>query len=932
MPQDYNKTLNLPKTDFPMRAGLPKSEPLTLKRWQDNKIYEKLMELNEGKPLYVLHDGPPYANGDIHLGHALNKSLKDFIVRYKNMTGYKSPYVPGWDTHGLPTELKARKKAGVGNSASISEVELRKICRDFAMQYIDGQREQFKRLGAIGEWDNPYITLKHEFEAKQIEIFSEMACKGYIYRGLKPVYWCSDCETALAEAEIEYAEDPCHSIYVKFKVTDDLGKLSAMGADLKNTYFVIWTTTTWTLPANVAICVGPRFNYSLIKCDGEYYVMAEELYVSAMEAAGKENYEVIGTIKGSELEYMKTAHPFIDRTSLVIVGNHVTLESGTGCVHTAPGHGIDDYEVCRNYPELPIVVPVDSKGKLTEEAGRFAGLSTEDANKPIAQYLEETGNLFALKKIIHQYPHCWRCKNPVLFRATKQWFCSVEDFKDDAVKAIKNIKWIPGWGEDRITSMVRERKDWCISRQRKWGVPIPIFFCKDCGEPVIDKDVMKAVSELFAKEGSDAWYSRDVKDIIPQGLVCSKCGCSEFEKEKDIMDVWFDSGVSHAAVCETRPYLKWPADLYLEGADQYRGWFQSSLLTAIATKGKAPYKTVVTHGWVIDMEGKKMSKSQGNGLSPSAIIDKYGADILRLWVASSDYHADVRISNDILKQLSEAYRKIRNTARYILGNINDFNPNKDAVPLDKLTPLDKWALSKLDALNDKVREGYDTFEFHQVYHSIHNFCVVDMSNFYFDVLKDRLYTESPNSESRRAAQTTIYIILDAMTRMIAPILAYTSDEIWQFMPHSDKENKENVIFNDMPEKTGVALDSGFIDMWDRIHETRDIVKKALEVEIKNKTLRSSLEAKIILKADGESYDFLKKAEKELAGAFIVSQVEIVNEHTDGIEVEVKHADGEKCERCWSFSNTVGNDADHPTLCARCAAVIKSGDFTDIINA
>ena len=932
MPQDYNKTLNLPKTDFPMRAGLPKSEPLTLKRWQDNKIYEKLMELNEGKPLYVLHDGPPYANGDIHLGHALNKSLKDFIVRYKNMTGYKSPYVPGWDTHGLPTELKARKKAGVGNSASISEVELRKICRDFAMQYIDGQREQFKRLGAIGEWDNPYITLKHEFEAKQIEIFSEMACKGYIYRGLKPVYWCSDCETALAEAEIEYAEDPCHSIYVKFKVTDDLGKLSAMGADLKNTYFVIWTTTTWTLPANVAICVGPRFNYSLIKCDGEYYVMAEELYVSAMEAAGKENYEVIGTIKGSELEYMKTAHPFIDRTSLVIVGNHVTLESGTGCVHTAPGHGIDDYEVCRNYPELPIVVPVDSKGKLTEEAGRFAGLSTEEANKPIAQYLEETGNLFALKKIIHQYPHCWRCKNPVLFRATKQWFCSVEDFKDDAVKAIKNIKWIPGWGEDRITSMVRERKDWCISRQRKWGVPIPIFFCKDCGEPVIDKDVMKAVSELFAKEGSDAWYSRDVKDIIPQGLVCSKCGCSEFEKEKDIMDVWFDSGVSHAAVCETRPYLKWPADLYLEGADQYRGWFQSSLLTAIATKGKAPYKTVVTHGWVIDMEGKKMSKSQGNGLSPSAIIDKYGADILRLWVASSDYHADVRISNDILKQLSEAYRKIRNTARYILGNINDFNPNKDAVPLDKLTPLDKWALSKLDALNDKVREGYDTFEFHQVYHSIHNFCVVDMSNFYFDVLKDRLYTESPNSESRRAAQTTIYIILDAMTRMIAPILAYTSDEIWQFMPHSDKENKENVIFNDMPEKTGVALDSGFIDMWDRIHETRDIVKKALEVEIKNKTLRSSLEAKIILKADGESYDFLKKAEKELAGAFIVSQVEIVNEHTDGIEVEVKHADGEKCERCWSFSNTVGNDADHPTLCARCAAVIKSGDFTDIINA
>ena len=504
MPQDYNSTLNLPKTDFPMRAGLPKSEPETLKRWQETNVYEKLMEHNEGKPLYVLHDGPPYANGDIHLGHALNKVLKDIIVRYKNMTGFKAPYVPGWDTHGLPTELKARKKAGVGNSTSISEVELRKICRDFALGYIDDQRDQFKRLGGIGEWDNPYITLNHEYEAKQIQIFSEMACKGYIYRGLKPVYWCPDCETALAEAEIEYAEDPCHSIYVKFRVTDDLGKLSAMGADIKNTYFVIWTTTTWTLPANVAICVGPRFNYSLIKCDGEYYVMAEELYVSAMEAAGKENYEVIGTIKGSELEYMKTAHPFLDRTSLVIVGNHVTLESGTGCVHTAPGHGVDDYEVCRNYPELPMVVPVDAHGRLTEEAGMFAGLLTEEANKPIAEYLEKTNALFALQKIIHQYPHCWRCKKPVLFRATKQWFCSVNAFKDEAVEAIKNIEWLPAWGEDRITSMVRERKDWCISRQRKWGVPIPIFFCKDCGEPI--RAFCKGRLGCMVRKGCKGYY------------------------------------------------------------------------------------------------------------------------------------------------------------------------------------------------------------------------------------------------------------------------------------------------------------------------------------------------------------------------------------------------------------------------------------------
>ncbi len=922
MPQDYNSTLNLPKTDFPMRAGLPKSEPETLKRWQENKIYEKLMKNNEGKPLYVLHDGPPYANGDIHLGHALNKVLKDMIVRYKNMTGFQAPYVPGWDTHGLPTELKARKKAGVGNSATISDVELRKICREFAETYIDSQREQFQRLGGIGEWDNPYITLTHDFEAKQIRIFADMACKGYIYRGLKPVYWCPDCETALAEAEIEYAEDPCHSIYVKFQVTDDLGKLAAMGADVKNTYFVIWTTTTWTLPANLAICVGPRFHYSVIKCDGEYYVMAEELYVSAMEAAGKENYEVIGTIKGSELEYMKTQHPFLDRTSLVIVGNHVTLESGTGCVHTAPGHGVDDYEVCRNYPEIPIVVPVDSHGRLTEEAGQFAGLLTEEANKPIAEHLEKTGNLFALKKIIHQYPHCWRCKKPVLFRATNQWFCSVDAFKDQAVEAIKGIEWLPAWGEDRITSMVRERKDWCISRQRKWGVPIPIFFCKDCGEPIIDKKAMLAVSELFAKEGSDAWYAKPANEIIPADMACPKCGCREFEKEKDIMDVWFDSGVSHAAVCEARPYLKWPADLYLEGADQYRGWFQSSLLTAIATKGQAPYKAVVTHGWVVDGKGEKMSKSMGNGLMPKVIFNQYGADILRLWVASSDYHDNVRISEDILKQLSEAYRKIRNTARYILGNISDFNPNTDKVSENELLPIDKWALSKLDELNVRVRDGYDKFDFHQVYQAIYGFCVVDMSNFYFDVLKDRLYTEKKDGTLRRAAQTTIYTILDAMTRMVAPILAYTSDEIWQYMPHEDSVNGENVLFNDMPALTGITLDDSFKAMWDKIHETRDVVKKAIEVEIKNKSIRQSIEAKVTLKASGKEFDFLKEAEKELANAFIVSGVAVRDEPTEELSVEVAHADGEKCERCWIYSDTVGQNPLHPTLCARCAKVLE----------
>ena len=921
MSQDYNLTLNLPKTDFPMRAGLPKSEPVTLQNWEDEKIYEKLMEVNEGKPLFVLHDGPPYANGNIHLGTALNKILKDFIVRYKNMAGFKAPFVPGWDTHGLPTELKARKKAGVGSSADISEIELRRICEEYVDGYLNDQRNQFKRLGAIGEWENPYITLTHDFEAEQIRIFAEMACKGYIYKGLKPVYWCPECKTALAEAEIEYAEDPCHSIYVKFNVTDDLGKLKAMGVDPAKAYFVIWTTTTWTLPGNVAICVGPAFDYAVIKCDDEYYVMAEELYKSAMEAAEKTDYEVVGTIKGAELEYMKTAHPFMDRESMVIVGDHVTLESGTGCVHTAPGHGVEDYDVCRNYPEIPIIVPVDENGVLTADAGQFAGLKTDDANKPIAQHLESTGNLFALKKIIHQYPHCWRCKQPVLFRATDQWFCSVDDFKDDAIKAIDEVEWIPGWGKERITSMVRERKDWCISRQRKWGVPIPIFYCEECGEPLIEKESMLAVADLFSKEGSNGWFAHSADEILPEGTKCKKCGHTSFTKEKDIMDVWFHSGSSHAAVLKNRSYLKWPADLYLEGADQYRGWFQSSLLTSVATMGTAPYKAVLTHGWVVDGKGRVMHKSLGNGIDPQEVIDQYGADVLRLWVASSDYHADIRISQDILKQLSEAYRKIRNTARYILGNISDFNPDTDMVELDKLMPIDTWALAKLNTLIDKVKDAYDKYEFHLVYHSIHNFCVVEMSNFYLDVLKDRLYTEKVDSLSRRAAQTAIYIILDAMTKMIAPILAFTSDEIWKYMPHSAKDMPEHVIFNEMPEKINVNIDEDFMSYWEKIHELRDDVKKSLEGYIKDKTIKSSLEAKVILSASGEKLEFIRKAENELAAAFIVSEVEVIEGNSE-LEIKIEKAEGEKCERCWSISKTVGSDSEHPTLCSRCCSNLK----------
>ena len=923
---DYNETLNLPQTEFPMRAGLPAREPEALKEWQDNDIYGELMKRNEGKPLYILHDGPPYANGIIHMGTALNKSLKDFVLRYKNMSGYKAPYVPGYDTHGLPTELKARKKAGVGSNAQVSALELRKICRDFALGFVEDQRRQFERLGILGDWEHPYLTLKNDYVAKQVEIFGRMAEKGYIYKGLKPVYWCPECQTALAEAEIEYAEDPCHSIYVKFKVTDDKGVLSKLGAEDGKTYFVIWTTTTWTLPANLAICVGPDYDYGVYKANGEYYVMAVELAASSFKAAKIEEYELCGTVKGSELEYIKCAHPFIDRTSLVIVGNHVTLESGTGCVHTAPGHGVDDFEVCRNYPEIGMGVPVDHKGVMTADAGEFAGLTTEQANKAIAIKLDETGYLFALEKIIHQYPHCWRCKSPILFRATEQWFCSISAFADKAIEEIKQVKWIPGWGEDRIAGMIKDRSDWCISRQRTWGVPIPIFYCKQCGKEAITPETIAKVAEVFRAEGADAWYAKPETELMPEGFKCS-CGCSEFKKETDIMDVWFDSGVSHAAVLGQREELATPADLYLEGADQYRGWFQSSLLTSVAAYGRAPYKTVVTHGWVVDGEGKKMSKSIGNTINPDDIVNQYGADILRLWVASSDYHADIRISKDILKQLSEIYRKIRNTARFILGCISDFDPDKDAVCDCKLHEMDKFALMRLNQVVAECRDAYENFEYHLIFHAIHNFCVLDMSNFYLDAAKDRLYVEGKDSETRRAAQTTIYKVLHVLTRLIAPILSFTSDEIWKFMPHKEGDDVRNVVLNDFP-TVEQEVDTGLIERWEKIHAIRDDVKKALEIARTAKVIGASLESAVTIYATGEQLEFLRSVEPILTTVLIVSAVEIKEgdggefKGDSGIGVTVVHASGDKCERCWSYSDTVGEDAEHPTLCARCRAIVS----------
>ena len=929
MAQDYNATLNLPETAFQMRAGLPQKEPGILAGWEEHQLYQEMVRRNEGKPLYVLHDGPPYANGDIHLGTALNKILKDIIVRSKNMMGYKAPYIPGWDTHGLPIELKARKTAGVDSGAS--DLELRQICKDYALHYVDVQREQFKRLGVLGDWENPYLTLRPRFEAKQIEIFGAMASKGYIYKGLKPVYWCPQCETALAEAEIEYAEDPCDSIYVKFKVADDKGKLTALGADLAKTYFVIWTTTTWTLPGNLAICLGPDYDYCVVHATekDEYYVMARELVAATMEAGGIAQYTISELIPGRELEYLTYTHPFMDRVSPIILGEHVTLESGTGCVHTAPGHGVEDFEVCMNhYPEIPVVVPVDNKGRMTAEAGQFAGITTKEANQAILQHLVELDALFAVQKIIHQYPHCWRCKEPVLFRATEQWFCSVDGFKEDAIRAIEEVKWIPAWGEGRIKNMVSDRSDWCISRQRIWGVPIPIFYCQNCGQYHIDEASIQAVAELFRQEGSDAWYTHEASDILPEGTACKKCGGKKFRKEKDIMDVWFDSGSTHASVLEEHG-LPWPCDLYIEGADQYRGWFQSSLLTAVATRGKSPYKNCCSCGWVVDGEGKKMSKSLKNGTAPEKIIEQYGADILRLWVASSDYHSDVRISFEYLKQLSDGYRKIRNTARYILGNLKDFQPDLHQLPFQQLHDIDKWAIASCQKLIGEVRAAYEAFEFHDIYHAIHNFCAVDMSSFYLDVLKDRLYVEKKDGPDRRAAQTAIYQILCALDLMLAPILPYTAEEIWSFIPESKAYNKASVMLNDMPEYQEGLVPPAFMEKWERLHAIRDDVNKALEAARTAKTIGKSLEAKVVLHCGEEAYRFLAGEEKLLPTIFIVSEVALTQEgsgafsgEVEGITVDVSAAQGEKCQRCWMQSETVGKDEKHPTLCARCAAILS----------
>ena len=923
MAQNYNDTIHKMQTPFEMRAGLPKKEPKMLEDWEQNHVYEQMIKNNEGKPQYILHDGPPYANGNIHMGTALNKIIKDIIIRYKNMSGFQAPYVPGYDTHGLPIELKALSSLG-DKKAGVSKLELRQICKEFATEHIGVMNEQFKRLGVQGDFENPYLTLRPEFEARQVEIFGEMAKKGYIYKGMKAVYWCPEDRTALAEAEIEYAEDECDSIYVRFKLTDDPnGVLAKHNIPLDKAWIVIWTTTTWTLPANVATCLNPNLEYAFVKIGDAYHIMARELVESTMKGCHIDEYEVLPeTVLGSELELMQYQHPFLDRKGLVILGDHVTLEGGTGCVHTAPGHGVEDFEVCVNhYPQVPVVVPVDDAGRLTAEAGeKFAGLKVWDANKVILEHIKESGHLMGVQHITHQYPHCWRCHHPIIFRATEQWFCSIDAFKEDVYKAIDNVKWQPAWGHDRMAGMVRDRSDWCISRQRVWGVPIPVFYCKKCGKYHITDASIKAVSDLFRKEGSDAWYKYDANDILPKTEVC-ECGASDWEKDPDIMDVWFDSGSTWSAVCRERPELRWPVDMYMEGADQFRGWFQSSLLTSVATQGVAPYREVLCHGWVVDAQGKQMHKSAGNGMEPSEIIRDYGADIIRLWVASSDYTVDVRAGKEIFRQLSEAYRKMRNTARFMLGNINDFDPAKDMVADDQLFEIDRWALEACNKLTANLRDAYDHYDFSRAYHALYNFCVIDMSNFYMDVIKDRLYCA--DDHARRCAQTALYRILVDFTKLLAPILCFTSQEIWSYVPKLPGM-KDYVVFEQMPEAKPAA-DDAFTAKWDRIMAIRDDVKKVLEQARADKVIGSALEAGLTLYCSKEVYDFLNAIPMdELADLFIVSHVELVEGEggvkglVEGLGVSAAHAVGNKCLRCWKYDTSVGEDG----LCPRCAKVLK----------
>ena len=924
---DYKDTLNLPVTDFPMRGGLPKREPEMLKHWQKIGLNEQLEAANKGKESFILHDGPPYANGHLHMGHALNKILKDIIVKSKRMQGFFAPYVPGWDCHGLPIELMVDKKLGK-KKREMSKADFRRKCRDYAKGWVDTQSEEFQRLGIFGNWQDPYLTMTPHYEATTARELAKLVERGSLYKGKKPIHWCSSCVTALAEAEVEHADHTSPSIFVKFRYVDELPAELLQLAD-KPLNFVIWTTTPWTIPANLGICLNPELEYVAVDVDGEYLVFAAGLHEQVLQQLDITAYTIAATFTGELFEKKNCKHPLYDRNSLLILGDHVTLEAGTGCVHTAPGHGQDDYIVGLKYG-LEIYNPVDDYGRYRQDMELFGGMKLKDANPAVNEKLTEVGALLHESSISHSYPHCWRCKKPIIFRATEQWFISMEenDLREKALAEIERVEWIPSWGRNRIYNMVEGRPDWCISRQRSWGVPITITYCEKCGEALADGKVMHHIADQFEATGSDIWFEKDAAELLPAGTVCPDCGHDKFTKETDILDVWFDSGVSHAAVCEHRDYLQSPADLYLEGSDQHRGWFHSSLLESVGTRDCAPYKAVLTHGFVLDKDGRPMSKSVGNVIAPEQIIGKYGAEILRLWVAATDYRDDIKLGQETLQRLSDAYRRIRNTARYLLGNLNDFNPTTDMVADSELLELDRWALSRLHRLNQKVTAAYDDYEFHVIYHAIHNFCAVDLSAFYLDILKDRLYTCPKQSIEYRSARTTLYQIVDVLTRILAPVLTFTAEEIWQKLPG---EREASVHLAQFPTANIDYIDDQLEERYTKLQLVRSEVSRQLEKMRADKKIGQSLEAKVQLDVPADYQELLTDYLDLLPTYFIVSQVELTTdlneaiaaEDIPGMKLQVQLADGGKCERCWNYVTTVGDNSEHPKICGRCVTALTA---------
>ncbi|MBL8122624.1 MAG: isoleucine--tRNA ligase [Blastocatellia bacterium] len=945
-PLDLKKTVNLPKTDFSQKANLGQSEPARLKKWTELDLYRRIEEARKGKPKFIFHDGPPYANADIHIGTALNKILKDFVVKTRSMMGFDTPYVPGYDCHGLPIETLVEKKlAEKGkNKNDLPVATFRRLCREHAANAMDRQTRDFQRLGILGEWEDPYLTMSPEYESATARLFGKFLERGFVYKGLRPVYWCIHDQTALAEAEVEYKDHTSPSVYVKFPLRSNPSLIDPALAG-KNVFIVIWTTTPWTLPANLGIAVHPDLDYSAIEAsDAEVFIVATDLAKTFAETCGFAEYEEVAKFKGAKLDRLEAKHAWLDRPSLIMSGEHVTLgeadaeveldvrfeskraaKAGTGCVHTAPGHGADDFHIGKAYG-LEIYCPVDNAGRFTADVEHWAGENIFDANPKIVEFLRESGALLYSEKYSHRYPHCWRCKNPVVFRATPQWFISMDEvdgelsengLRKKALAEIEKVNWHPGWGEGRMANMFRGRPDWCVSRQRFWGVPIPVFYCNGCEEAVADPKIVDHVADIFAKETGDAWYARPESELLPDGFKCPKCGGAEFRKETDILDVWFDSGSSCVAVLETRDNLHFPADVYLEGGDQYRGWFNSSLSCGIAAHDTAPYKQIVTHGWVVDGEGKKQSKSLGNVTAPQEIIDKSGAEILRLWAAAVDYTEDVRCSDEILSRVVDAYRKFRNTLRYALGNLDGFDPASDLVADIEMLEIDRWALANLDEVTTKVLNGYNAYDFQSAYGALYNFCTVTLSARYFDIIKDRLYIYAPRSKERRSAQTALYRITDTLCRLLAPLLAFTSDEAWENLP---QQTIASVHLAEFP-PAAESDHSEFLARWERIFAIRDEVLKALEEARNAKQIGSSLEAKVVLTADAETTRFLLDYFDQLRYIFIVSQVEVHEGNADA-SVQILKANGAKCERCWNYSTRVGEFEKFPTVCERCNEALK----------